>query len=445
MIRKLATLGLLSVALNSCLAPLRENEPAKRAALRPAVPTKRPIDSRKASLGSLSLSQALDFAKEHPHVRAARERVLAAGGREDQAGRWRNPQFRAGFEAAPTGRSDVLGNAEYVIGVMQQFPIGGRMGAAKEAARARLRVAQEELDRTVRRAQRDIKIAYLRVAVADRSRELRRQQREWAREIARASRVAFDLGDISMEVLTRDQLSLAEADTQLAYADVERDESKAELSRAVAVDFEAIGGLVELSEPTELRALEDVGSIAFRHPDARAALGRLDELDASLREARRRRVPDLQVAASYRRLSQQGVDSFDFGVAIPLPLFDRRSGAIAAAKANRAAAADELELVQIELRSRLLKLRARARELSALLRLFDDTLLPRAKKLESLGEESQRVGELSRIEYLRARWARADLELRRLGEFMGYERVAAELGEFEESELIARDRDTVKG
>jgi cobalt-zinc-cadmium efflux system outer membrane protein len=53
---------------------------------------------------------------------------------------------------------------------------------------------------------------------------------------------------------------------------------------------------------------------------------------ATLHLERSRRVPDVALVAGYRRLSGDNVNTAVFGLSVPLPLFDRNQGSIAAAR-----------------------------------------------------------------------------------------------------------------
>src|SRR5262245_41958107 len=90
---------------------------------------------RTNELQLLTLDGALAMAERlHPDLTEAKAMVEAAEGRTRQAGAFPNPDAIARMEQAPfNGRT--LGEAEYLAGVAQPVPLGGRLGKAREAER----------------------------------------------------------------------------------------------------------------------------------------------------------------------------------------------------------------------------------------------------------------------------------------------------------------------
>src|SRR5215207_6186697 len=142
----------LRSALNTSLAGHRPRR-AVVLALAIAAVTLRPDVSR----AQLTLAAAQDAARRaSPALRAAREAVAAAAGRERQAGAFANPTLAYGREQ--TSRAGQT-NAQDIAQVEQPLEIGGqratrRSAAAlrRRAAEARLAFASSQLDFEVARA-----------------------------------------------------------------------------------------------------------------------------------------------------------------------------------------------------------------------------------------------------------------------------------------------------
>src|SRR5688572_1448744 len=91
-----------------------------------------------AKLDHLTLEQAIELAEQnHPDLAEARALSDAAKARRAQAGKLPNPEAVARIESAPfNGRT--ADSAEYVAGVSQAVPVGGRLSASREVARKEL-------------------------------------------------------------------------------------------------------------------------------------------------------------------------------------------------------------------------------------------------------------------------------------------------------------------
>ena len=62
---------------------------------------------------------------------------------------------------------------------------------------------------------------------------------------------------------------------------------------------------------------------------------------AALSLERAARIPDLEASAGYVQFEEDGTSALAFGVGVPLPLFDRNQGHIAAAREEIATATAE--------------------------------------------------------------------------------------------------------
>jgi outer membrane protein, heavy metal efflux system len=111
---------------------------------------------------NLTLERAIEMAiKNNPRLAEAEAELDAAKAPAQAAGRLPNPEAIARMESAPHS-SGTTSQAEYLVGVSQAIPLGGRLSAARKAepavagARAQeLNLARFELTRTVRISTRE--------------------------------------------------------------------------------------------------------------------------------------------------------------------------------------------------------------------------------------------------------------------------------------------------
>jgi cobalt-zinc-cadmium efflux system outer membrane protein len=119
----------------------------------------------------------------------------------------------------------------------------------------------------------------------------------------------------------------------------------------------------------------------------------------------------VKVEALYHRLEATRENTFDIGLSIPLPLFNRNQGRVREARA-------EAEAAEARLRSTRLDLHARLREAHAILtsslattRALQAEILPRADTVLKAAEARHAAGDmgLSEVLPIRRDWAAAQL------------------------------------
>jgi cobalt-zinc-cadmium efflux system outer membrane protein len=105
----------------------------------------------------------------------------------------------------------------------------------------------------------------------------------------------------------------------------------------------AAGSMDRLLDTTP--SLDALRACLLRNPDLARWDAELQLRQATLSSERAARIPDMEVSVGYRQFEEDGTDALAFGVGLPLPLFDRNQGNIAAAehdlskaRAERAAA-----------------------------------------------------------------------------------------------------------
>lgn len=286
-----------------------------------------------------------------PELRGAREAVAAAEALERQAAAIANPVLAYGREQ--TSRAG-LKNSQDILQVEQPIELGGQRTARR--AVARLRREALEAQQVQLRNQTDgevVRLFALAVAAADRSRLADRFASVFA-DAQRVSDQRLAAGDVSGYAARRLRLEGARFAATRAAAALELRHARVALAALMGDGTSSADSLLlpgDLSDVATLlasaapRADVSVDSLvrlaAAQRPDLRRA--RL-EAAASVAEARvveRSRMPVPTLSAGYKGERSAGVQGagggfsgFVAGIAIPLPVFDRRAGALAAASAT---------------------------------------------------------------------------------------------------------------
>lgn len=304
--------------------------------------------------GQLTLDSARGAAQRtSPEVRAAREAVIAAAARERQAAAHLNPILAYGREQ--TSR-DGQTNAQDIVQVEQPLELGGQRAARREAARVRREGAEARLVATRAQLDLDVVRAFALAVAADQRARLAAQTAEAFLEAQRVSERRLAAGDVSGYIVRRLRLEAARFASVRAAAALERQSARTLLSTLMGLPLTASDSLTLPTELPEVAVTLNVSPLdsllaqAQRdRPELHAVALDAVALAADARLAARERIPIVVFSAGYKgeRVADPTLGSLTgfrgviAGLSVPLPIFDRRMGAIGAAKADvRRATAD---------------------------------------------------------------------------------------------------------
>lgn len=300
-----------------------------------------------------------------PGVEAASRFADAAEARARQARAWGNPTISVQFDnyGAEEEVTNIAGwrGLEGQAVVALPLPIGGDRGARIRRGEAEARVAEASFGMAQADAVLRLVAAY---GAARRDTELLRQTRtevETLEQLAEALGLQAELGRASQGEAARARLALSVAREQLAMVAAQQRASAEEL--ALVSGFEA-GSVIDVVAPqcqlderlsgATMGSMEGmaaglvdgsaddplVGSV----PEVRLAEARVASAQADLDLARAGRIPDLTPEVGLRRT--MGVEALYAGLSFDLPLFDRQSRSVDAARADALgaeAAGDDLQ------------------------------------------------------------------------------------------------------
>ena len=292
------------------------------------------------------LSDALARGQDvSPRIAKAKAELKAAEGRAMQAGVRPNPTISAEVENfSGTGPYRLFRQTETTVAVSQPFELGGKRRARKAVAAAERAFAQIALRKAEADLDHDIIVSYAELRAAENRAELARDVLARAAELARIAETLVDVG--------RDPpLTKLRADALLAEARAERMRAEAELLSA----RQGLALLIGSDDP-ELSALpQDMPSpptlpVGAQSLDERLAAAERDARTARVRLAEADGVPDVTASGGVRSFRESRDTAFIVGVSVPLPLFNRNRGHIAAARADGDAA--EAQLAQTRLDTR---------------------------------------------------------------------------------------------
>ena len=349
-----------------------------------------------------------------PRLIEGAAQVQAAQGFARQAAAFPNPSLTIGsenFGGEPPFND--FNSAETTVSLNTLVEIGGKRGRRIAAGKADLVLAESSYAQVRADFAHDLAIAYATAEAADARAALAAEELTRAEEDLRAARALVNAGrESDLRAIQ------AQALTAAARADVEASRADAEEA------FIRIASLVGVSEPyagVGSSLLGIAGRLKIRapsepRPKPAAVLVAEAEREAAARRLeleRKRAIPDLTISAGSRHLAIDDKNAFVVGVSMPVPLFDRNRGAIAARNAELAAAEARVTAAKLEAdanwRSALAQARAAENRLTASNEL--ESAAGEAYRLARLGYDS---GRTPLIELLTVRRALTDARARAL-------------------------------
>ncbi|CAN5369051.1 TolC family protein [soil metagenome] len=283
----------------------------------------------------ITLAEALSRAStSSPTLAAAEAAVLAAQGRAQQAGFRPNPELDLSIENfAGTGGFRGVDDAESTLSIGQRFELGGKRSARRRAGEAEIDSARLRL--AVARADllNDVRVAYAEAYADGRRVGLARDQFLRAENLQTIATELVDAGREPPLRALRARTAALEAVGRVRATEAEY----AEAQRALAALW---GGSEELPEPLApvVETTPPVSVDPAESLDVRLAEAEVASSIAVFDRERTLSRPDVTVSVGARQFRGTDDTAVVFGASMPIGVFDRNQGNIAAANADRTGA-----------------------------------------------------------------------------------------------------------
>lgn len=283
-----------------------------------------------------------------------------------QAGRWKNPEVELRAEnlhfRAPI--AGVQPSLDFFATLTQWIEIGGKPRLRQIVALADQERAAAEREK-VELELRLSALAFYFAALRSHAEEvaLRGGERELQRLGAIAQRRAAEGHSPAAEFL---KLESERGRLAAQRSEIETDKLRAlEALRLLLGRSEPLAAeqLVEppLIEPPGEPASELIEAAVQHHPDVQLRQAGQARAKGQLALERARQLPDPAITAGYKRT--ESTDTWVTAITVPLPVFDTNRANVQRALAEQHAAAAELSAIEVQLRTELMQLLYRSREL----------------------------------------------------------------------------------
>jgi len=301
---------------------LREPAPPPVAAA-PAAPT-----------GSITFSRAVNSAVAYsPAVKAAYSEIEARHGDADQASRRLNPELAVNVENVPSSGGTAREDASESLQLSQTFELGGKRIARLNAANLESSIAGWDYEVARLQAATDAAQLFVDVVSSQERVAILREFVTVSQKTYSAVEARVRSGKSSPIELDRAKVSVATAKAALASEEIKlaasRDQLAALWGGGHATFRRAAGRLgTDRSAPT----LEKVRASLEANPSLARWGDTIGHRYALLAVEHSKAIPNVTIGAGVRRFDTDGSSGMVAGVSVPLPLFDRNDGAIAAAE-----------------------------------------------------------------------------------------------------------------
>jgi len=363
-------------------------------------------------LENLTLEQALDLAeRQHPQLAEAHALVEAAAGRAQQVGAFPNPEAIVAAQQLPLD-SDGSNQREYVAGIAQPIPLGARLGKAREAELLEREVRVRGLEVTRRDLRRRVHGAFATALYQEKAFQTQSQIAQSIEKVAATAKARLDAGDAVPEDLARAEMEQARAKVEVQRSQSLREQAMLGLAAAIGdsrLNVKSLAGI--LDRTFEIPTLESLAANLSAQPEFALADASLRASKARIDLAKAERIPDVKVEALYHRLESTKENTFDIGLSVPLPLFNRNQGRLREAHAEAAAAEARSRSTQNDLAFRLRESYTRLTSALASSRAFKSEILPRADTVLKSAEARHVAGDISLSELLPVRREWSALQL----------------------------------
>lgn len=364
------------------------------------------------AIESLTLEQAWEMAEDlQPEIAAAKAMVEAAEGRARQAGAFPNPEVIVGAQQLPLSGNQP-NEREYVAGVGQTLPFGGRLSTAREVELLdrEIRVRGVEVKR--REIRKRVHRAYATALYQEKAWQAQSEIHRTAAQAVAAARVRVEVGDTVSDDLARVEMELARAKVERQRAESLREQALVGLAFAIGdatLTVQSLAGTMDAA--FEIPALESLVADLSAQPENALADADLRARVARVDLAKAERIPDVKFELLYHRLEASRADAIDVGWSIPLPLFNRNQGRLKEARAEQAAAEARARLTRNELRQRLRESYAQLRAALANRQTWKMDILGKADIVRKAAEARYAAGDINLAEVLPVRrdWAAIQL------------------------------------
>ncbi len=269
------------------------------------------------------------------------------------------------------------------VKLSQELPLGGKWRQRAQVASAGLDRSRWEAYNAQREVIKEVKETFYRLVFLGEKRLLVEQTADLAQQLVGLTEMRYRVGESPQLDVNLARVEVQQVQRQRLEVLSQLTQARATLNRLLARPPDTLvtvrGTLeapLQAHDDTLLRA-----QALQQRPDLRSRQATIEAAQAEVGLARAERVPNLEVGFVFEReeTGPSVKQTFGGSLALPLPLWNRNSGAIAAAQAHTRVAEFERTALEQAIAAEIATTTAELQRLQASLQLFRDTILPQSR------------------------------------------------------------------
>jgi cobalt-zinc-cadmium efflux system outer membrane protein len=281
--------------------------------------------------------------------------------------------------------------------VSQTIVLGGKLGSNREVAGHNVRISELEANEQELRVRNAVKLVHTRVLAAQEKLDVERDLLSIAHDKLQTSRELRNLGQLDEAELLQVEIEVQHREMTVAIRENELRQAWRSLAATVGAPDLSLrtvaGNLEEVPPPLDESAI--LHSLTTESPAVLIAKEVVNRARAEIARAKKEPIPNLELRGGLsdnREIlestgARAGLQGF-FEVGVPIPLFDRNQGSVAAAEAQLERSEREVERVALVLRERASSQFEIYETSRILVERYRGELLPRARTAYELRRDS---------------------------------------------------------
>ena len=333
--------------------------------------------------------------KSNPSILRANAQIAAARGRAYQVGLRPNPEVGLDFQQLG---SEGLAE-QYGIMVRQEVVRGQKLQLNRSIVMHEVAVLEQAWVAQRQRVITDVRIAYVRALRAAQQVELSQQLLQIGLQGIDVSKELLSVGEIGRAELLQAEIEVESAEILLRNAKNHQLAVWRELAAVTGQPSLAIqplaGNLAASGQDLQFeQSLQDLRS---RSPEVAAVFSEIERARCNLKRQQIEAQPNVTIQGliNWRDNGIGGDPDGAFTVALPLPLWNKNTGAIREARHQLDAAQHALSQVELELKQRLTPVFEQYGNAKEEVRRYEERILPKVAETLELTRKSYELGQVS--------------------------------------------------
>jgi len=358
--------------------------------------------------------------EHNPGVVVLQKRRAIAEAEIRIAEQWNNPALVTEYTRS---------QPNYFIGAGYVLELGGKRSNRIAIAKGEADLSQLALTSGLRAVRHDIRVAFYE---AFQSQERMKQitvSRDLAEKLLEVTKERFEAGDVAKFEVLQTELETKRSENELKEAESESKSAFVVLNTFLNLNPESslhLDGMLE-EKPT-IPPLETLVNQAIsQHIEIQSIQQELNTEEARLALAKSERIPDLDLEGG----TEINDADFQYGwraaLRLELPLLNQRKGEIARSNAATESLKAELEAAKQKTRAEIAKAYFKVEALSNQVETYRNEILPAAKEIEELSQESYHEGKTGLLSAIDAQRNMHEVRLEYLSVLINFQTAIADL------------------